>query len=345
MKAGLLRGPDRLALEEVPDPVGMPGDLIVKVNAATVCGTDIRILRGKKTAGIRYPSVIGHEFAGEVVSTNGDGLFQVGQRVCVDPAIPCGYCHYCKLGIENICANLTALGYEVDGAFAEYVRIPARAVAIGNVHVIPDKLAFEEAALAEPLACVINGQEKVAILPGDSVVILGAGPIGLLHVKMARLSGAMRVVVSEPNAARREAALAAGADVTVDPTTEDLLSIVRQHTGGIGADVAIVAIGVPALANIALNLVRRRGRVSLFAGFSIGDSAPLDINLIHYSELILTGAFGLSRVHFQRALELLANGRIDVAPFVTHRFALPDIAQALAAAEQGSAIKVAIMGS
>ena len=345
MKAGLLRAPNALALEDVPDPMAEPGDLILKVRAATVCGTDIRIYRGRKTAGIRYPSVIGHEFAGEVVEAPLGSGFAHGDRVCVDPAIPCGRCTSCQTGAENICENLTAIGYEVDGAFAEYIRIPARALATGNVHRIPDHLTFEEAALAEPFACVINGQGQVKVGVGDAVVICGAGPIGLLHVKLARLSGARLVMVSEPNAIRREAAEAAGADLTVDPTTEDLKSIVRDATKGIGADVAIVAIGVPALANQALGLVRRRGRVSLFAGFSIGDSAPLDINLIHYSELVLTGSFGLSRIHFARALDLIASGRMDVKPFVTHRFELPSIAEALATAEQGTAIKVAILHS
>ncbi len=343
MKAGLLRAPNELALEDVPDPKGEPGDLILKVRAATVCGTDIRVLRGRKTAGIRYPSVIGHEFAGEVVEAAPASGFRPGQRVCVNPAIPCGRCTYCKLGAENICENLTAIGYEIDGAFAEYIRIPARALDTGNVHSVPDHLAYEEAALAEPFACVINGQEKVAVGAGDAVVILGAGPIGLLHVKLARLSGARMVIVSEPNSARRDAALAAGADRAVDPAGEDLPAVVREVTKGVGADIAIVAIGVPALANTALSLVRRRGRVSLFAGFSAGDNAPLDLNLIHYSEIGLTGSFGLSRIHFERALALIASGRFDVAPFVTHRFGLSSIAEALATAETGAAIKVAIM--
>jgi L-iditol 2-dehydrogenase len=343
MKAGVLRAPNVLELADVPDPKGEPGDLILKVRAATVCGTDIRIFRGRKTAGIRYPSVIGHEFAGEVVEAPSGAPFKKGQRVCVDPAIPCGACAYCKRGLENICENLTAIGYEIDGAFAEYIRIPARALEVGNVHPVPENLAFEEAALAEPFACVINGQEKVGVGSGDAVLIMGAGPIGLMHVKLARFSGARKVIVSEPSASRRAAALEAGADIAVDPTAEDLQAIVRDNTFGLGADVAIVAIGVPALANQALALVRRRGRVSLFAGFSVGDSAPLDINLIHYSELVLTGAFGLGRLHFERALDLLATKRVDVAPFVTHRFGLPAIGEALATAEKGAAIKVAIV--
>ena len=343
MKAGLLRAPNVLALEDVPEPTREPGDLILKVRAATVCGTDIRVFRGRKTAGIRYPSIIGHEFAGELVETAPDSGFVVGQRICVDPAIPCGRCAYCKLGHENICEDLRAIGYEIDGAFAEYVRIPARALATGNVHLIPDHLAFEQAALAEPFACVINGQEQVGIGAGDSVAVLGAGPIGLLHVKLARLSGARLVIVSEPSASRRLAALEAGADMAVDPTDGDLAGKVRAATRGLGVDVVIVAIGVPALVDTAVELARRRGRISLFAGFSNGDGARVDVNAIHYRELLLTGSFGLSRVHFERALDLIASGRIDVLPFITHRFDLPDIGEALAEAERGTAIKVAII--
>ncbi len=344
MKAGILNAPHNLALEDVPDPIVERGDLVLRVRAATVCGTDIRILRGKKTAGVRYPAIIGHEFAGEIVDVGGGGDFRIGQRVTVDPAIPCGRCHYCKTGSENICANLIAIGYELDGAFAEYVRIPARALDCGNVREIPDTLSFEEAALTEPLACVVNGQQKVGVKPGDEVVVLGAGPIGLLHVKLARFSGARRVIVSEPNAHRRQAALEAGADVVIDPSADDPAAVVRAETAGLGADVAIVAIGVPSLANLALSLVKQRGRVSLFAGFSVGEMAPLDVNRIHYGEITVTGAFGLSRATFDTAFDLLARGRIDVRPFITQRFDLSDIVQALACAEGGSAVKVAIMG-
>ena len=221
--------------------------------------------------------------------------------------------------------------------------MPAQALATGNVHAIPDSLPYEQAALAEPLACVVNGQERVAIAAGDTVVVLGAGPIGLLHVKLARFAGARGVIVSEPNAARRAFARDEGADVVIDPTNEDVSSTVRDQTGGLGCDVAIVAIGIPALANQALSLVRRRGRVSLFAGFSVGEQAPLDVNLIHYGELVVTGAFGLTRLQFERALELLGSGRLDVASFVTHRFGLPSIAEAIRTAEDGAAVKVAIL--
>ncbi len=343
MKAGVLAGPNVLSFDTVPDPVLAPGDLLIRVKAATVCGTDIRIFRGRKTMGVRYPSVLGHEFAGEVVEAGSGSRFRAGQAVCVCPAISCGHCPHCLRGYENLCQNLTAIGYEIDGAFAEYIRIPAAGVERGNVFAMPEGLGFDRAALAEPLACVINGQERVGVERGDTVVVLGSGPIGILHVKLARQSGAHKVIVSEPNGARCAAALAAGADRAVDPTAEDLPAVVQEETAGLGADVVIAAIGVPALANDALGLARHRGRVSLFAGFSAGEKAMLDVNAIHYNELYVTGAFGLSRLQFEKALKLIAGGRFEVDSMLTHRFSLADIGEALATAEQGSAIKVAIL--
>lgn len=345
MKAGVLRDVNEVSYMTVADPQLLPGDLLVKVKAATVCGTDIRIWRGRKTAGIRYPSILGHEFAGEVAETGGHTRFSTGQAVCVCPQFACGHCDYCIRGAENLCSNLTAMGYEIDGAFAEYVRIPASGVASGNVFAMPKDMSFEKAALAEPLSCVMNGQERVEVKMGDIVTVLGAGPIGILHVKLARHAGANCIIVSEPNPLRREAALKAGADIVLDPVNEDIFARVRAASGGLGADVAICAIGVPSLANDAIRLVRQRGRVSLFAGFSKGVQAELDVNAIHYNELTVTGAFGLTRLQFERSLQLISSGHLELDSLLTHRFGLSEISQAFSTAEQGSAIKVAIVGA
>ena len=318
MKAAILYAPNDMQLAQLDDPVLQPGDLILRVRAATICGTDIRVYRGRKTAGIRYPSVIGHEFCGEIVATGGTAGHVPGMRVGVCPAIPCGRCGQCLRGMENLCPDLQAIGYEIDGAFAEYIRIPARAVEQGNVHVLSDTVKDADAALIEPLACVLNGQNKVGLQQGDTVVILGAGPIGALHVKLARLRGASRVIVSEPNQARRAAALVAGADVV------------------------ICAIGIPALAAQAVGLAAKGGRVSLFAGFTKGEMGTLDINAIHYDELRVTGSFGLSRRDYEDALNMVTDGRIDLRDMVTHRYALHEVAAAFAMAESGAAMKVVI---
>lgn len=342
MKAAVLNAINSITHETVPEPQLEPGDMLIKVRAATICGTDIRILHGKKTAGIRYPSILGHEFAGEVAHTGGHNQFHLGQPVTVCPAFACGTCPACSSGAENLCSNPMAMGYEIDGAFADYVRIPARGVQAGNVFAMPSHLSFEKAALAEPLACVINGQDQAQVKAGDVVVILGAGPIGLLHVKLARLRGAKHIIVSQTSALRREAALAAGADLVINPNDENVVERVRTITGGLGADVVICAIGKAELANDAIRMVRPRGRVNLFAGFSKGVHAELDVNAIHYNELTLTGAFGLTRAQFKSALDMIATGQIEVETMLTHRFALADIQHALETAEQGAALKVII---
>ena len=343
MKAAILTAPNALQIGSVPEPKAEPGDLILRVRAATICGTDIRIFRGRKTAGVRYPSIIGHEFSGEVVQADTGSGYTIGQRVGVCPAIPCGRCPQCLRGRENLCPDLQAIGYEIDGAFAEYLRVPASAVAKGNVHILPADMSHEEAALIEPLACVLNGQNKVGVTGGETVVILGSGPIGTLHVKLARLRGAGRVIVSEPNAGRRALALQAGADVALDPTAVDLRAAVLAETRGLGADVVICAIGIPALATQAIGLAGKGGRVSLFAGFSKGDLGQLDINAIHYDELRLVGSFGLSRKDYADGLQMIADKRMEVASMVTHRFDLGETLQAFAAAEGGGAMKVAVL--
>lgn len=343
MKALILSAPDALTLQDTHAPSTEPGDVVIRVRAATICGTDMRIYHGRKTAGVRYPSVLGHEFAGEVVETGDHDAITPGARVAVCPAMPCGHCRLCKQGHENLCTHGENVGYQIDGAFAELIRIPARAIRAGNLRLLPDDLSFAEAALLEPLACVMNGQDKVAVSNTDTVAVLGAGPIGLLHVALARLKGARRIMVSDPNRQRREAALSMGADVVVDPTTQAVEACVRAETDGFGADVVICAIGIPALARQATDLAAFAGRVSLFAGFSKGESADMDVNAIHYNELVVTGAFGLSRHNYDQAFELVASRRLNLAPFLTHRFSLENGLEAFAAAETGEAIKVAIV--
>jgi L-iditol 2-dehydrogenase len=344
VKAGVLKAVGDLRLMNAPEPVLEPGDMLIKVRAATICGTDLRILRGEKTAGIRYPSIIGHEFSGIVADAGGHAGFSVGDAVCVCPAYACGRCDNCLRDAENLCRNLVATGYQIDGAFAEYIRVPGFAVGSGHVFAKPEALSFEAAALAEPLACVMQGQAQANVHRGDVVVVLGAGPIGLLHVKLARASGAKTIIVSQRSAMRRDAALKAGADIVVDPMNEDVFAIVRAATGGLGADVVIVAIGAPSLANDAIRLARQRGRVNLFAGFPKNAQVALDVNAIHYNEIAVTGTFGLKRSLYKRALDIMARGEIEVESLLTHRFALDEIEDAFRVAGDGTALKVAVVG-
>lgn len=343
MKAGVLQKIDNLVYSEVDTPIISEDDILVRVHAAAFCGTDARIIRGKKTKGVRLPSIIGHEFSGDIVEV-GDKVssFHKGDRVTVDPVLPCGGCAYCLNGLENVCLNRKAIGYEFDGCFAEYIRIPGDFITRGNVQLLPEVVSYEEGALAEPLACVINGQRKLDITLGETVLIIGAGPIGIMHQMIARASGGAKIIVSEPNEFRRNVAKKMGADLVIDPVNENLVDFVKAHTNTLGADVVILAIGNPRVVNDALNCARKGGRISMFAGFSKGDMPSVDVNLIHYNELVVVGASSLQRRDLKTALNLIASGAVDVKQLITKAFPLEQIAEAFELAESGGAIKVVI---
>lgn len=344
MKAAVFGGPGVLELREVPTPTAPAGGLLLRTGANTVCGTDVRILRGQKSTGIDVGVVLGHEIAGEVVAV-GSGVtgFAEGDRVGLNPTVPCSRCAYCRRGWEHLCSDSRIFGYRIDGGLAEYVEVPEDAMVRGGVYRVPEHVPFASIALGEPLGCVLNAFDTYRVEVGETVVILGAGPIGLLHTQVARLAGAGQVIVSDLSPARREAAAALGATVVVDPQDQDLGELVRERTGGLGADVAVVAIGVPALFGEALATVRKRGRVNAFAGFPAGGSATIDPNLVHYNEIEVTGASNARRVTHGRALELIASGAIDVAPLVTHTFSLDDVEEAIEFSSGGEGIKVAVV--
>lgn len=344
MRALVFEGPNKMGVKEVPTPALEEGDLLVKVSACLICGTDIRIYRGKKTKDVRVPSILGHEFSGIIAETGGEVEgFKVGDAVSIAPVLPCLKCYSCKHAMENVCLNRTAFGYEYDGAFAEYVRVPAIALRSGNVYHLPEGgVSLEDMALAEPLACCINGQGNSPVQLGDVVVVIGAGPIGLMHMMLAKQSGA-KVIMSELNSARRDTAKELGADVVVDPASEDLQSIVMKHTDGVGADVVILAIGVPSLVNQTFDLARKRGYVNLFAGFSVGDMPPVDVNKIHYKEIKVTGTSASSRKDHEVAIRLLSNNNIDASKIISHKFSLDEADEAFRIAESGAGIKVGII--
>ncbi|MCF7934429.1 MAG: zinc-dependent dehydrogenase [Spirochaetia bacterium] len=344
MKAGVFTKIDTIEYREIEKPVITDSDMLIRVRAAAICGTDSRILHGNKTKGVRIPSVIGHEFSGEVVELGSEVKdFSIGDRVCVDPVLPCGNCQYCLNGMENVCLNREAIGYEHDGCFAEYVRVPGAFIRSRNVQRLPESVSWVSGALAEPLGCVINGQNKLHISPGETVVIIGAGPIGLMHCMLAKASGASRVIVSEPTALRRNAARAYGADVLVDPIAESLEKTVLELTDGVGADVIILAIGNPRIVNEALRIGAKGARVSFFAGFSKDDMPQVDVNLIHYNELVIVGSASLKRKDLKTALNLIGTASVNVEQMATHQFPLEQIARAFEVAEKGDAIKVVLI--
>ena len=343
MKAAVFYGPNELKLEEVNTPKIDAHEVLVRVKASAVCGTDVRIYEGKKTKGVRTPSIIGHELVGtiEVIGEEVKGFF-VGDRVGVMPVIPCGKCYYCLNGRENVCANRTAIGYEYDGGFAEYVRIPRTALNAGNLVKIPDHISFEQAVVTEPLACCLNGQRKANVKMGDVVVVIGGGPIGLMHVQLAKIAGAKSVILSEPIEHRREKGLIAGADYAIDPTKESLEDLVLSGTDGLGADVAIMAIGVPFLVNSSANLLKKGGTLNLFAGFTKGVLSEIDPNVIHYNEITINGTSALTRSDYHKSLSLISSGQINTEVITTTGYSLDDIEQAIADVKNGSHMKTII---
>jgi L-iditol 2-dehydrogenase len=343
MKAAVLYKLEDIRVEQRDIPAIGDADILLKVKACALCGTDIRIYRGTKTKGIRYPSVIGHEIAG-IVDRCGSAVdgYSAGDPVAVCPVIPCGVCYACRRGMANLCMNRTAIGYEFDGGFQEYVRIPETAIRQGCVFKTPPELPFEVSALIEPLACCYNGNRRSRIMIGDIVTIMGAGPIGLMHLQLARLSGAEKIIMSDPIAGRRALAEELGADRVVDPKTEDLTEIVMEESSGLGADAAILAIGAPALVNEAFRLTRKQGTVNLFAGFPGKGESVFESNLVHYNELNVTGTASAAPKHFDEAMRLAASGKVNLEKLISHRFSLEEIHQAIEVLIEGKGIKVLI---
>ncbi len=306
MRATVFHAPGEISVEDRPLPEPGSGELRVQVGAASLCASDMRVYRGEKSA--RAGVIPGHEIAGviEAIGEGVDGL-DVGDRVVVCPVVACGHCRFCLVGRRNRCINRRTLGYDLDGGFAQWLLVPEELVRLGHVLAVPDALPLDIAALTEPCACVLGSLDLCGMVAGSSLAIIGAGPMGLLHLLMARAAGVGPIVVSEPLAARRAIAERWGADLVLDPQTEDVAAAVRGATDGYGADGVVLAVGAAELVPAALGLVRPQGVVNLFAGFSPGQSVALDPNLVHYGEIVLSGSQNATTDQYRRTLALLAS--------------------------------------
>ena len=346
MKAAVLHGPEDLRLEERAVPVPAENELLIQVRACAICGSDLRTYRFG-AGNITAPVVVGHEIAGTVVES-GSALtgWKRGARVAVAPAVPCCDCVYCRRGVHTMCDNLRSIGYQFDGGFADYMIVPWAAVRAGCVNPVPENLSLEEAALAEPLACAINGQELLGVGLDDTVVILGAGPMGCLHADLARVRGAAKVIVVDVQEHRLELARAFAVDAVIDGGREDVPARVRQETEGAGASVVIVAAPSAAAQEQAIALAAKRGRISFFGGLPKSNPcASVNSNLIHYRELFVMGAYGSMPRHNRTALDLLAGGRIHAAALVGLTVPLERLLEGYEAAATGSVLKVVVKPS
>jgi L-iditol 2-dehydrogenase len=344
VKVARFYAPGDVRLEDAPEPVAGEGELKIRVRACSTCGTDVKIFNHGHQH-IDPPRVMGHEIAGEVVDV-GAGVegWSPGDRVQVIAAVPCGRCEECLAGRMTICPNQTSVGYHYDGGFAQYLVVPRAVLAVNGVNRIPDAVSFDEASVAEPLACVLNGQELARVGEGDVVVVVGAGPIGCLHVRLARSRGAAQVFLVELNRARLDlSAAVVKPDAAICGAEVDAVDEVLKLTNGRGADVVITAAASGKAQEDALLMVARAGRISLFGGLPKDNpTITLDSNLVHYRELTLVGANGSSPSHNARALELIASGAVPVADLITHRLPLDGVLDAFGIVARGEAIKVTI---
>jgi len=346
MIAAVYHGPEDLRVEQRPTPSASAGEMVLRVDYASICATDLRILRGlHRKYGPGTVRVPGHEVVGTIAEL-GSGVgpgYSAGQRVFVAPNVGCGRCRQCERGQNNLCAKYEALGITLDGAFAQYMRVPAAFVEQGNAIPFGEGLDAAAVALAEPFACVLRGQQGLGIGSEDVVLILGAGPIGVMHILAARAAGAKKILVSEQSPERLRMAAAAGADRVVDFRKESLLDVVARETDGRGADAILVAAGVREPMEEAPALAAIGGRINLFAGLPSGDSGVrLDANLIHYKELIVTGTTGCSTGDCRRSMELIASGKVDLGPLIGGCYDLEHAMDAFTAARAGNVLKVVL---
>lgn len=343
MKAAVLEALEQMVVREVEIPQPDDESMLMKVEAVGICGSDIRIFHHGNNR-VALPQTLGHEAAGVIVAAGRNvKKFAVGDRVSLGADVPCGECVFCEAGIGNNCQINYAMGYQFAGSFAEYVLLNRTMVQYGPIHKIGDHVSFEEAALAEPLACVLNGLELSQVKIGDTVVVIGAGPIGCMLCEVAASMGA-RVILVNRSAARLEMAKQLNvAQEYVCMAEVNAIDRVLQLTGGLGADVVITCNPSPESQADAILMAKNRGRVNLFGGLPKDRSkVTLDTNVIHYKELFVHGAHGsLPRQHRQ-AVDLINAGLLDMKKYATHRYPLDSIGEAIAKAESHEGFRVIV---
>ncbi len=342
MKAAVLKAPGILELDDLPDPECPKGGAIVKVEACSVCGTDIKMLQ-KGHRDLVYPRILGHEIVGEVLEIDQECGIIEGDLAQVWPGIACGSCRPCLRGRDNECENMKILGFSQDGGFAELIALPKESILKG-LNPIQKHSSSDIIALAEPLACCINGQELTRVSEGDVVLIIGGGPIGCLHAVLAELCGAELVMVAEKLEGRIQR-IKRHADCHVLNASEPLQQAVAAETDGRGADVVLTATPEVKVDNLLLKLLASGGRICIFSGPRPGcHEETIDIRSMHYRELTVVGAYGCSSRQNRMAVELLSSGEAKVDWIVTKRTSLDRIQDALSHSSERKGLKSVIEG-
>ena len=343
MKAIEYYAPGDIRVGSVGIPQCSKDEIRAKVDACAVCGTDLKTyLHGNPR--IKAPKTMGHEFTA-IVEAVGDKVtdFRAGQRIVMATSVSCGACAYCSMGLNNLCLNLSPMGFSYNGGMAEYITIPSQALKNGHVVKVPEGVKAEHAALAEPVSCAVNACGNCHLKQDDAVLVTGAGPMGIINACVARHFGVGKIMIAETNPVRLEKARAFGFELLIDPNSQDLHKAVLDFTGGIGADVVIVAAPAKEPQAQALDLVRKQGTVCLFASLPASNSMlSVDSRKIHYREIHVVGSSDSTPAHVTIAVEMITTGQIPVEKIATHILALEDIFTAFDLMQSGTALRVVL---
>ncbi len=343
MRAAVFQGNDNIVVQSVPDPILKDGELLLEVDACSVCGTDLRTFHhGHKN--IVSPRILGHEFAGRVVESRApNARIKVGDRVVMYIVLACGKCRYCQAGRANLCDSRTTMSYQHDGAFANYIKIPARGV--NQLYKVDSNVSQEHMSLAEPLGCVVNAYSRTRVGLKDTVAVIGAGPIGVMHALVARAQGAQKVYMFDLSENRIRMAKRFDIDGAIHVSQDGShLEQIAELTDGIGPSVVIVAVSAGQACIDALSMAGKGARVNFFAGLPKSNPmVTLDLNHVHYKELEISGSFSENASDFDAARALIASGRFPADKIITHRLPLERINEAWGLMESGEALKVTIL--
>ncbi len=324
MKAAVLIEPGKLELKEAKNPECPNGGVLIQIIACGICAADVKMTE-KGHPALVLPRIPGHEIAGVVAESRTDE-FRAGERLQVAPGLRCGSCFQCKRGHDNQCEKREIIGFTRDGGFAEYIAVPLQGEIVGAVNRLPDHVSFGAATLAEPIACCINAQERTDVGRDDSVLITGAGPLGLLNLFIAKDRGAGKVIISEPDHTRAKMASDFNVDAVLDPTGDNFYQAVMDETGGRGVDVIVFASSLACFDEPYHQLLAPGGRVSIFSGIAPLDSNPkIDLSRIHYNETSITGAYGCTAKQNRQAVDMLSSGRLPVQEIITMHVKLENV--------------------
>jgi L-iditol 2-dehydrogenase len=352
MKSVLFLRKGKSIITEVEDPKIDDDEILLKINSCAICGTDIKLEEGISTKfdkygnerKMQYPRITGHELSGTVIEVGKNiSKYKVNDRLNVTPNLPCGKCYYCQIGNQNICDYEKDISYDYDGAFAEYMVIPKRAITLDAINKISETVTFEEAALTEPVALSINSQQVSNVSLGDVVLILGLGPLGCIAIQLARINGAKKIIAVQRSKERFEFAKRFGADVYINTIEEDLVDRVLEETEGLGVDKIIVCCSSSDLQEKSLYIIKKRGVINFFA--SLPKDNPfikINSNLIHYKEIIITGTYNSTPLQNKLAYNLIERRKINVKDLITHKFSLDDYYKAIDTAKKGEGMQVVI---